>query len=83
MVGVWPLLPNIVQMLSVLVSLVYAIGIVWLGILLIQSSQEIQKSIIAEWVPCIWSYKQLKIYIREEQKYYRKSLRTRDEDLAR
>jgi hypothetical protein len=34
-------------------------------------------------VPCIWSYKQLKIYIREEQKYYRKSLRTRDEDLAR
>ena len=35
MVGVWPLLPNIVQMLSVLVSLVYAIGIVWLGILLI------------------------------------------------
>jgi hypothetical protein len=43
MVGVWPLLPNIVQMLSVLVSLVYAIGIVWLGILLIQSSQEIQK----------------------------------------
>jgi integrase len=28
----------------------------------------------------IW---QLKIYIREEQKYYRKSLRTRDEDLAR
>ena len=34
-------------------------------------------------MPCIWSYKQLKIYIREEQKYYRKSLRTRDEDLAR
>ena len=43
MVGVWPLLPNIVQMLSVLVSLVYGIGIVWLGIVLIQSSQEIQK----------------------------------------
>lgn len=34
-------------------------------------------------MPCIWSYKQLKIYIREEQKYYRKSLRTRDEDLTR
>ena len=34
-------------------------------------------------MPCIWSYKQLKIYIREEQKYYRTSLRTRDEDLAR
>ncbi|MBV45568.1 MAG: hypothetical protein CML87_06950 [Rhodobiaceae bacterium] len=31
-------------------------------------------------MPCIWSYKQLKIYIREEQKYYRKSLRTRDDE---
>ncbi len=40
MVGVWPLLPNIVQMLSALVSLVYAIGIVWLGVLLIRYSKE-------------------------------------------
>ena len=39
MVGVWPLLPNIVQMLSALVSLVYAIGIVWLGVLLIKRSK--------------------------------------------
>jgi hypothetical protein len=37
MVGVWPLMPNIVQMLSVFVSLIYAIGVVWLGVLLIRS----------------------------------------------
>ncbi|KAB7615380.1 hypothetical protein F9L33_01020 [Amylibacter sp. SFDW26] len=48
LVGVWPLLPNIVQMLSVFVSLIYAIGIVWLGFLLIFSSQELQKTLNTE-----------------------------------
>ena len=35
MVGLWPLLPNVLQMLSAVVSAIYAIGVVWLGTLLI------------------------------------------------
>jgi uncharacterized membrane protein len=31
MVGVWPLLPGVVQMLSIIVSAIYAAGLVWLG----------------------------------------------------
>lgn len=36
MVGIWPLLPGIVQMLSVIVSAIYAAGLVWLGTSLIR-----------------------------------------------
>jgi len=35
LVGLWPLLPNFVQHFSVIVSLIYAVGISWLGINLI------------------------------------------------
>jgi len=38
LVGLWPLLPNLVQHFSVIVSLIYAIGICWLGIKLITES---------------------------------------------
>ncbi len=36
MVGIWPLLPGVVQALSVIVSAIYAAGLVWLGASLIQ-----------------------------------------------
>lgn len=32
MVGLWPALPNVLQMLSPVVSAIYAIGLVWIGI---------------------------------------------------
>ena len=38
LVGLWPLLPSLVQHFSVIVSLIYAIGICWLGIKLITES---------------------------------------------
>jgi hypothetical protein len=34
LVGLWPLLPAVVQHLSVLVSVIYAVGIAWIGYLL-------------------------------------------------
>jgi len=36
MVGIWPLLPGIVQMLSIVVSAIYAMGLVWFGACLIR-----------------------------------------------
>ena len=36
MVGIWPMLPGILQMLSIFVSAIYAAGLVWLGISLIR-----------------------------------------------
>ncbi|MDA9009438.1 hypothetical protein N9K16_05715 [Alphaproteobacteria bacterium] len=35
-VGIWPLLPGLLQMLSPVVSAVYAVGVVWLGVVLIR-----------------------------------------------
>ncbi len=32
MVGIWPLLPGVLQMLSIVVSAIYATGLVWFGI---------------------------------------------------
>lgn len=40
LVGLWPLLPGVVQHLSVLVSIVYTIGIAWIGTLLATSVPE-------------------------------------------
>lgn len=36
MVGVWPIVPNVLQMLSPLVSAIYAMGLVWIGVSLIR-----------------------------------------------
>ena len=33
LVGIWPLLPGLVQMLSIVFSAIYAIGVVWLGVI--------------------------------------------------
>lgn len=38
LVGIWPFLPGIVQMLSVVVSVIYAVGLVWLGVWLIKNN---------------------------------------------
>ena len=35
LVGIWPFMPGVVQMLSVVVSVIYAAGVVWLGVSLI------------------------------------------------
>ena len=39
-VGVWPLMPDLLQMLSPVVSAIYAIGLVWLGVVLIRRRQD-------------------------------------------
>ena len=36
MVGIWPSMPGLLQMLSPIVSLIYTIGLVWIGVLLIR-----------------------------------------------
>ena len=38
LVGIWPFMPGIVQMLSVVVSVIYATGVVWLGFSLIRKN---------------------------------------------
>ena len=38
LVGVWPLMPDLLQMLSPIVSAIYAIGIFWIGVLLIREN---------------------------------------------
>lgn len=38
LVGLWPLLPALVQHLSIVVSLIYAIGVSWIGAVLIRTS---------------------------------------------
>jgi hypothetical protein len=41
MVGVWPSMPGLIQMLSPIVSAIYAIGVVWIGVLLIRGRRHI------------------------------------------
>ena len=44
LVGIWPLLPGLLQMLSIVVSAIYATGLVWLGISMIRGGVETRQS---------------------------------------